>query len=383
MTKKTNCAAFKKIISLLVFLFPLAQSYSQAPSLSPKATVSILTCGTGNESYSLFGHTAVRITDPAQQIDVVYNYGAFDFDTPNFVAKFSKGDLQYFVIAHSYEDFIIQYHYEKRSVYEQQLAIPAAYKQKLFDRLNAVLHSNERYYTYKFIDKNCTTMVVDLINTTLGSRVLVKKSNTDLTYRAVLYPYFEYHFYDRLGISILFGTKVDERASRLFLPFELLESLEQASFQQHPLAPQKVTLFEFEKEIPTSWWNHVYSYLLLLVFILLIHKKSVDLFFLSLIGFLGLFFLFMGFYSLHPELAYNYNILLFNPALLVWVYFYCNQNQQWMRRLSLFSLFCLLSYLIFIANKVHLFMVFPLIITSGVLLIRLQLRQKKQTPSTN
>ena len=86
-------------------------------------------------------------------LDVVYNYGAFDFRTPNFVAKFAKGDLQYFAIAHSFTDFMDEYTYEKRSVFEQELIISLHYKQKLFDNLNNTIASEERYYTYKFIDQ--------------------------------------------------------------------------------------------------------------------------------------------------------------------------------------------------------------------------------------
>ena len=82
----------------------------------------MLTCGTGNEVYALFGHTAIRITDTPNGIDVVYNYGAFDFSTSNFALKFVKGNLQYFAVANSYNDFIANYTYEKRSVYEQELS---------------------------------------------------------------------------------------------------------------------------------------------------------------------------------------------------------------------------------------------------------------------
>ena len=35
--------------------------------------VSILTCDPGNEIYSLFGHSALRIKDPKNQIDIVVN----------------------------------------------------------------------------------------------------------------------------------------------------------------------------------------------------------------------------------------------------------------------------------------------------------------------
>ena len=135
---------------LSFFLIGTLSGFAQAFTLSDKARASVITCDTGNESYSLFGHTAIRICDVGNNLDVVYNYGAFDFRTPNFVAKFAKGDLQYFAVANTFSDFMSQYTYEQRSVFEQELLIPLAYKQKLFDNLTAVLTSNESYYTYKF-----------------------------------------------------------------------------------------------------------------------------------------------------------------------------------------------------------------------------------------
>ncbi len=225
-------------------------SFGQNILLSKNASVSAITCDTGNESYSLFGHTAVRIADADNNLDLVYNYGAFDFATPNFVAKFSKGDLQYFAIAHSFSDFISQYNYEQRSVFEQELIIPLAFKQKLFDNLNQVMASEERYYTYKFIDRNCTSMVVEMLNKTLGANVVTKKNDTDKTYRTILYPYFDNYFYQKLGTSIIFGSKVDEYGTRIFLPLELHQSLQQTQFGNHQLCKKSTTLLDFKKELP-------------------------------------------------------------------------------------------------------------------------------------
>lgn len=175
----------KTLFSLLLMSFAIG--FSQNIPLSKYAKISVITCGLGNETYSYFGHTAIRVADPINNLDVVYNYGAFDFRTQNFVAKFAKGDLQYFVVAHSFPDFINDYTYEKRSVFEQELLLSEELKQKLFDKLNAVLMSDERYYTYKFIDKNCTSMVVDVVNSTLGGNVIIKKEDTDKTYRSVCF----------------------------------------------------------------------------------------------------------------------------------------------------------------------------------------------------
>lgn len=372
-------SSLKKIL-YFVLLISTITSFGQEIPLSKNARVSVITCDTGTESYSLFGHTALRITDTDNNLDVVYNYGAFDFATPNFVAKFAKGDLQYFVVAHSFADFMNEYNYEQRSVFEQELLISDIYKQKLFDNLNAVLASEKRYYTYKFIDRNCTSMVVEILNETLGSDVITKKTDTGKTYRSILYPYFDNSFYQKLGTSIIFGTKVDDYGTRIFLPLELHKSLQQTQFENHPLSAKSKTLLNFKKVAPTSWWDNIYTFIFLLGFIVFINKKSVDLFYFSMMGFLGLFFGFMGFYSFHQELAYNYNILLFSPLFLVTLYFYYIRNKKWVINSSLLNLFFLLVYVLFMLNKIHLLIVLPLILTNMILLIKTIIQNSKRIP---
>jgi hypothetical protein len=361
---------------LLIFNF----SFGQNLPLSKGAHVSVLTCGLGNESYSFFGHTAIRVSDPSNNIDVVYNYGAFDFRTPNFVAKFAKGDLQYFVITHSYADFINEYNYEKRSVYEQELLIPQDAKQKLFDNLNTTLLSENRYYTYKFIDKNCTSMVVDVINKTLKKDVITKKENTDKTYRSILFPYFDGHFYEKLGTSIIFGTKVDQLGTKIFLPFELKNSLEKTTFQNHAFVSKSKTILNFEKESPSSWWNNIYSYIIMLSFIILINKRFVDKIYLFILSIMGIFFVSMGFYSFHHELAMNYNLLLFSPVLLVLIIFSVLNNKKWTYKSAVLHFILLMIYTLFIINKAHFLIVLPMIVTSGVVLVRVAIRNKKRIP---
>lgn len=370
---------FKKTLFSLLLLLSFV-GFSQNLPLSKDAKISVLTCGLGNESYSFFGHTAIRVADPANNIDVVYNYGTFDFRTPNFVAKFAKGDLQYFATAHAFGDFMNDYTYEKRSVFEQELLISPEMKQKLFDKLNKTIFSDDRFYTYKFIDKNCTSMVVDVINSSLNENVIVKKGDTDITYRSILFPYFNGHFYEQLGTSIIFGTKVDQLGTKIFLPFELKNSLEKTTFQNRPLADKTKTLLHFEKETPTSWWNNIYTYLFILAFVVLAHNKIVDKIYLFILSLIGLFFVIMGFYSLHHELAMNYNVLLFSPLLLILILLSILKNKRWTYRFAVLHVLFLIVYSLFIINKVHFLIVLPMIITSGFVLVRVAIRNKKRIP---
>src|SRR5690554_4203420 len=90
MKKRQNILKQQIVWWICCFSFLFGQAQPQF--LSEEAEISVLTCGTGEEMYTLFGHTALRVKDSKQQLDVVYNWGMFDFQTPDFYSKFVKGE---------------------------------------------------------------------------------------------------------------------------------------------------------------------------------------------------------------------------------------------------------------------------------------------------
>ena len=182
----------KKLFAFLLFIF--SQVLLAQVNPDDEIVVSVLTVGTADASHSLYGHTAIRIKDDFHGIDRVYNYGMFDFGTPNFVLRFVKGDMQYFAGAYPYVDFEDNYRYENRSIYEQTLALTASDKLALISALEKSISGTDKYYTYKFIQRNCTTKVADVINEILHKNIIYKHDISDLTYREVLYPYAKNQF---------------------------------------------------------------------------------------------------------------------------------------------------------------------------------------------
>ena len=130
---------------LTLILFPKAYSIQ----LSPQAQISLLTCAPGDEIYSYFGHSAIRINDPLSGIDYVYNYGVFSFDTPHFIWRFIKGETDYMLAGQRMASFIGAYREEQRSVYEQVLNISQTEKQTLFDALLENAKKENRIYRYR------------------------------------------------------------------------------------------------------------------------------------------------------------------------------------------------------------------------------------------
>ena len=376
---------FKNKLSFLLLLFVVLNTnfmFGQMP-LSENTKVSILTCEKGNELYSIFGHTAIRIHDNLNALDVVYNYGTFDFNTQNFYLKFIKGDLQYFVTANSFNEFFYQYTIENRSIYEQNLKLTTIQKQQLFDALNKSLLTDEKYYTYKFIDRNCTNMVVDKINQTLGQNCIVKTTEKNKSYREILFPYVENHFYENLGINVIFGKKVDEAGEKLFLPNQLMESLKVSKFNGKLIADEPKTILKADVEKPfKSIWNNFYSFILIFILILISRKSWIYATYLVIIGLLGIFLSLVGLYSFHEEVANNYNVLLFNPILLFLVFSFWKKNYVWVKRTTQISIVMLVLFIIIMINKPNLGMFTPMIICSGILLNYFLKRSKRELLSS-
>ena len=367
-------------ILLLVSFF----GYSQNIQLSDETEVSILTCGTGNESYSLYGHTGIRIKDIQNNLDIVYNYGTFDFETPNFILKFVKGDLQYFMSVSNYPNFEYGYQYENRSIYQQTLSLSQEKKQQLFESLNSDLNSDKRFYTYKFIDRNCTNMVVDKVNAVLGQKIIKTKKPVEITYREILFPYSKQHFFEQLGINIIFGTKVDQKAKRLFLPLELLAVLKETRVDEKPLVTATKTLFEARPTTFTpSVLNSIYVIIVFLGSIVLVNKKGINLFYFGSMGLVGLFLCLVGFYSFHEEVMWNYNALLFNPLYLIFIVYYFKNDTKKIVLWGKIIIALLLMYLVYILNKVHLYLMLPFIIGHFILLSSIILKTKKQLLSSS
>ena len=297
--------------------------------------------------------------------------------------KFIKGDLRYFVTANPYNEFFYEYTIENRSIYEQTLNLTPTQKQQLFDALNKSLLTDEKYYTYKFIDRNCTNMVVDKINQTLRQNSIVKTTEKGESYREILFPYVENHFYENLGINVMFGAKVDEDGEKLFLPNQFMESLKVAKFNGKPLSEQPRTVLKATPGKPqSSLWNNYYSFCLIFVLIVISRKSWIYLSYFAVIGLFGIFLSLVGFYSFHQEVAYNYNVLLFNPLLLILIGCFFRKNYIWVKRIAQVSLLLLALFIIILLNKPNLVMFLPMIVCSGFLLLYFFRRSNRELLSS-
>jgi hypothetical protein len=317
------------------------------------------------------GILPIRVHDPLRGLDVVYNYGTFDFDTPNFYLKFVKGDLKYFVSASSYDDFVYTYQYYNRDVFEQKLNLTATQKQKIADELSTTLISDKRFYTYKYFDRNCTTMVADVINNNIPVSISLKNKDEGKTYRKIVDEYLANSFYENLGISLIFGLPTDRPMERLFLPEQLLEGVSNTKIGSKALAQPAVTVYKSTAQPETSAWNNYYTYAAVCLLLMLASGNTLAHHsLLALFGILGLFFCTVGLYSFHIEISQNYNVLLINPLFLVLLYFIFSKNIRAIKIISYVCLGCIALYIVFTFNKPHLIIVLPLFALVITLILR-------------
>lgn len=370
-----------KFLLVVVFFVLSNNVLSQNILLSKDAKISILTCDKGAELYSLYGHTALRIADPTNNLDIIFNYGAFDFSTPNFYLKFIKGDLQYFVTTNLYADFLEQYTLENRAVFEQELLVSSAQKQQLLDNLTASLLTEDRFYTYKYIDRNCTTMVMDKVNEVLQNHKIPVSQKTNLTYREILYGYQKGLFFENLGINIIFGTIVDDLGSQLFLPKDLMIALDKKAL----VSKKSVAINEVSPVQNTSpFWNSIYFFSAVMLFITLFSgKKTVYVTFLIVMGLMGLFFTVVGLYSFHKEVLWNYNVMLFNPLFLVLAFYVISKKEVLARKLALVCFIVLLIYTIYVAFKIHFLLVLSILVPTFLILFRIAFKKRHIMPIIN
>jgi hypothetical protein len=310
-------------ILLLFGLFTSSQLIAQDSSKAA-LQISVLTCAPGEDVYTAWGHTAIRIIDSANQTDVVYNFGTFDFDTPNFLVEFVKGNLNYFLSVADFQNFILEYQYYGRSIKEQVLILSDTEKAKWQNALQRNLEGNNRYYLYNFITDNCTTRVKDGLYQFTNYQVPPSNIKSFRTH-VVGAPYQQGIPWIGLGIDVLLGAVSDKTPSALqagFLPDLLFDQI--AIQPNHIAATQN---YDFTKTTPVHPTDPIYYIVGLILLYLFVGKwntrwsvltaKFLDIVLLFIYGAGGLLLVYMSLFSKHTACHDNFNIAWIHPLYFI------------------------------------------------------------------
>ncbi len=339
MLKKFGVAG---IFMLLCYLVPLPGS---AQYNNCHLRISILTCTPGSELYSTFGHSAIRVTDSVSQMDVVYNYGTFNFDEPDFYLKFVRGKLLYYLSTEDFESFKEDFETDQRGITEQVLNLTCPEKYNILMFLQTNLMAQNRFYKYDFLFDNCTTRLRDLLAKVSGESLKFKKVvKGKRTFRDLIYEYLDHNDkqWDKLGIDLLLGSPTDavmNTSQAMFIPDYLMKSLDSATLDGKPLVRETHSLYYFKPPVVTKDYLtdpiFIFSLLLALAVFLSYSKKGVArkfmvgfdrlLFFLT--GLLGILLLFMWFGTDHAMCRDNFNLLWAWPTN-IWAAFYAHSSKK-------------------------------------------------------
>ena len=211
---------------LLVLLYLILASWS-VRAQQDSVRVSLLTCAPGTEIYELFGHTAIRYENPAEGKDLVFNYGIFSFNTPNFVLRFVKGETDYRLGVVPYSYFEGEYAVRGSSVYQQTLNLTDEEKQKIWDLLEENYRPGNRIYRYNYFYDNCTTRARDKIEDCIDGKVVYPQAEEGVTFRDIVHRCTKGNEWDELGIDLCLGSEADvpiDGRKQMFAPFNMLEA---------------------------------------------------------------------------------------------------------------------------------------------------------------
>jgi hypothetical protein len=319
----------KKFFFLLSLLFTTA-AYSQVAQLTDQAQVSIITCGPdNNQLYAAFGHSAIRVFDPENQIDAAYNYGVFDFDQPHFYLNFAKGYLYYKLGVYYYPHFRDYYIRHNRFVHEQILDLTTEQKQTLFNYLEWNSLPENQTYRYDYFYNNCATKIRDVLVETMGQRLRFDGSfiKSDYTIRDLTDLYLGPQPWGDLGIDICLGLPMDKKASPyeyMFLPDYIEYSFDHATIDDRPIVKQKVVVYDAPPQRHSFSLLHpwaVMSAFLLITTVLSYfdwRKKTLsrwfDVIVFTATGAIGILLLLLWVATDHQAAARNFNLLWAIPA---------------------------------------------------------------------
>lgn len=332
MRKATSIALTFICINLLMANSLHAQDHSELLPLSETAWAGLITCEPSNELYTSFSHTALHICDTARGINLVYNYGTFDFATPHFVWKFATRTLDYCISREPYVVFFNDYTEQRRAVWEQRLKLSRQEVCNMFVLLEHNYRPENRWYRYDFFRDNCATRIRDIILASLNHRELEypRTDNTGKSYRDIVYTTNANRLWWRFTIDLALGARCDRDRSTFecaFLPLDMMRQFDtlKVSDTDEPLTEPAVQLLEDRREpLPRSVSPAATFWLLFfatLALSLLGMKKDWELrafdFVLYLTpALLSLVALFLWFCSEHYCTKWNFNLLWASPLFI-------------------------------------------------------------------
>lgn len=325
-----------RILSCLL-MAGIVWATATARAASAPTEISILTIAPGGIIYELEGHAALRIQSP-ETGDICVDWGLFDFDSPNFVYRFTAGETDYSTGIRPTELLLWNANRQGRGVTEHRLNLDSAQTVALINSIeNALLPAN-RVYRYNYVKDNCSTRTFTIVEKATGDSVIFKEIPAPIadgaTFRSLMAHYHANYPWYQFGIDLALGSGIDRPVNarqaafapvilEMMLPEATLGNQQFVSFSRPLVAiPTGAAVAS-----PTPFIMTPMAVALLILaaaaaltfYDIRCHKRSrwFDTLVFSIFGVAGLVLTFLIFISVHEATSPNWNYLWLNPLCFV------------------------------------------------------------------
>lgn len=324
------------VLLLLLTLLPKQAEAQTSQADSSRIDVYLLTMLPGEEVYSIYGHSAIRIVIPERKYDTVFNWGVFDFNTPNFTFKFVKGRLDYLMAGYPYERLVRDYFIEQRTVISQKINLNKTEKDKLMALVQENLKPENVAYRYDFFYDNCATRIRDIIENSTDNELQFaeNKKREKPTLRELLDKYQKPYPWLDLGIDMLLGMPADKKAGaseQMFLPDFLMSNLSEATINHDGITeellgdPEIVIDFNSDPILSNTFKSPLFVLWALLVVVLTLSlsninskwMRRIDIPIFSFFSLLVLLINFTTFFTDHSAMKWNFHVIWLSPLVII------------------------------------------------------------------
>jgi len=377
----------KLYIFVLLSLFSITHNNSQV-NLSVYSEISIVTAGPGEALYEKFGHAAIRVKDSVLNLDLIYNYGVFDFNQPNFLLNFADGKMYYVLARYDFKYFLSSYKKDKRWLKQQVLNLNKTEKQQLFLYLENNARIENATYPYDPFFNNCASKLKDITTVILKENVVLnsEKIKDKSTLRELMNQEITWNTWGNFGINLITGRILDQERNQLeytYLPDYLFKTIKNGKIKRDHkiinLVKREDVLLDFDEiSANTSLFNPLAFFTLLALIVVLITVKDIknqkrtkwlDFIIFFLTGIVGLILTYFWFFSSHKTAPDNYNVLwAFLPNLIVAFIVTKAIAKKWLQKYLIILLVCLTIVLILWILELQIFPItaIPILLLLGI-----------------
>ena len=331
----------KRILTLLLPLLCALAATAYPWSLPQRSDTAVwfVNIYPGSEIFELEGHSAIVVQIPGRPA-VAYNYGVFDFDSPNFVGRFVKGETDYMTVEWPYDPFMADYYQSGRRAVAHELALDSASRADLLRTLKWQILPENRTYRYNYVKDNCATRPLATIERALGDSIHLAPAPFEanscpvMTFRNIMRHYHRNYPWYQFGIDLALGSGIDYPLSRReasFAPVELDGMLDNATVGGRKLTLGRVAVIDVPADAavdgPTPWYASplavcwaVFALALFLTVRDQRHRQVTrwfDAVYFGIMGLTGCLLTFLIFVSVHEATSPNYLYLWLNPLCLL------------------------------------------------------------------